>query len=970
MPLGTANDFGHILGWGQKYPGDGRRGESAMLCLQAWVESVISPRSQVVNFDVFGIMPEAGKEHCDFKLCELTGRKGRDPRVQLDGRSQMLMTEAALPVPFLVCLYFSAGFGAEVVSRFQLNRKDRPWKNRLEYVKQGAGIVTQARPPQLGNRMEGVSVRCEGQEYFPPRKGGSEGHGERYREVGFYNINWQANMIHGADRAPACTRLCGTREPVTFNDGCVDMYRMRFRSFLKNPGTKFQTDKRRDMTLRHVGRPGQGVFFQWDGEARFAFSPSGEAFSIHVRKVLNIRVIPVVLGHGFDPKITGDPDNGRPASFAFCGDSPLERQRVRQRMLENVRGELDAALNATKGEMKAAGLPCAGDAGARGTRAAAGCPPSRSLRVDPAVYRLISAWIRACSVQVLALQSALLGALGPAADALGPKRNGKGSKDKDNDTGPPATTAQSKTALADALALIQKAAEGKCEFPDASLGASGIDFVVQLRAGQQGSADHMHVDTAVPDLEIDDDLAERVGSILDGMGRPPRGGSAYAAAPGLPALSGPPRGPAEKVPTTTAAELSAAALSEHDSKYDDIARGTVSTRFRLRDRRKQESACQIRSHADNVGKEHRRRAAAWRARAVQRSPDKAHTLSTASEKLTYKRQSRLKDAIARIQSRNDVCGDQLKPPRRPSFADLVTICSQRSSVVSFEPSSFQEQVGDHEEADDESSDDEDQDQIDSRDARLKLYGEVMKQLVRKKRREYKAKQLRQQQREAFEEMPAEERDAITEVCKLYEDKGRILVRDVPQALAELGLRGNKSSERFSVDNAVRHLSAALITDNSSRPSAAVKPEMTMVPAEHDASDPRCTLHANVANPLWPVQDRPAAASPARSAGSLSPAPPAERHQRRSSSFWKDEGSKGIFVEDFCAVVVPAAHAELHSERADAHFQEFMKVVTDDENMTITLDVFREMVKKRDFDPDCLEAALKSVVDRAEARAEE
>jgi len=361
MPLGTANDFGHILGWGQKYPGDGRRGESAMLCLQAWVESVISPRSQVVNFDVFGIMPEAGKEHCDFKLCELTGRKGRDPRVQLDGRSQMLMTEAALPVPFLVCLYFSAGFGAEVVSRFQLNRKDRPWKNRLEYVKQGAGIVTQARPPQLGNRMEGVSVRCEGQEYFPPRKGGSEGHGERYREVGFYNINWQANMIHGADRAPACTRLCGTREPVTFNDGCVDMYRMRFRSFLKNPGTKFQTDKRRDMTLRHVGRPGQGVFFQWDGEARFAFSPSGEAFSIHVRKVLNI---PVVLGHGFDPKITGDPDNGRPASFAFCGDSPLERQRVRQRMLENVRGELDAALNATKGEMKAAGLPCAGDAGA------------------------------------------------------------------------------------------------------------------------------------------------------------------------------------------------------------------------------------------------------------------------------------------------------------------------------------------------------------------------------------------------------------------------------------------------------------------------------------------------------------------------------------------------------------------------------------------------------------------------------
>jgi len=200
-----------------------------------------------------------------------------------------------------------------------------------------------------------VSVSCEGEEYFPPRKGDSDGDASQYREVGFYNINWQANTMHGADRAPACARLCSTdREPVTFNDGCVDMYRMKFRSFLKNPGPRFQTDKKRDMTLQFSGKPGQGIFFQWDGEARFAFSPTGESFNIHVRRVLNI---PVVLGHFFDAKVTGDPDNGRPASFGFCGDTRQEQEQVRKRLLQNVRGELDAALNATISEMKKAGLP-------------------------------------------------------------------------------------------------------------------------------------------------------------------------------------------------------------------------------------------------------------------------------------------------------------------------------------------------------------------------------------------------------------------------------------------------------------------------------------------------------------------------------------------------------------------------------------------------------------------------------------
>jgi len=354
MPLGTANDFGHVLGWGQKYPGSQDRSELDMLrSLQAWVQGAISPASKVVNFDMWGILPEEGADKCNFKLCELTGKKGMDPRVQVDGKPQLLMKEAGLPVPFIVCLYFSVGFGAEIVSRFQMNRRDRPWKNKLEYFKQGLGIVTQSRPPQVGSRLMGVEVDCEGGGYFPPQRGGDNDKGRLYREVGFYNINWQANMVHGADRAPACARLCSTREPVMFNDGRVDMYRMKFRSLVKNPGLKFQTDKREDMTLTYRGHAGQGIFFQWDGEARFAFSSTGQPIHIHIRRVLNV---PVVLGPWFDPKVTGDPDNGQPVRFHFCGSTHAAREQVRQRILKSVRGELDSELNATQDEIRGACL--------------------------------------------------------------------------------------------------------------------------------------------------------------------------------------------------------------------------------------------------------------------------------------------------------------------------------------------------------------------------------------------------------------------------------------------------------------------------------------------------------------------------------------------------------------------------------------------------------------------------------------
>lgn len=361
MPLGSANDFGHALGWGDKYPGDiessgclGSR-QSALTALQTWVEAVIDPSTSVANFDVFGFMPAEGASACDFKLCELTGRRGRDPKVVVDGKPQLLMKEAGTPVPLFCCLYFSAGLAAYMVARFQMNRRKTPLLNKLEYGRQGAGILTESVPAQLGTGLEGVQIRCGDKHYFPPHSEDGSG-GEKYREVGFLNINWQAGIANGSDRAPICGRACSTREPAKFNDGKIDMYRLKLRSVVKNPGFRIQTDKHDDgMTMTFSGGRGKGIFFQWDGEARFAFSPTGEPFQLNVQKILNL---PVVLGPRYDPRVTGDPHNGREAFFGFEGATPERRAAVRERIVRGIRGELNRELNASREEMIAAGLQC------------------------------------------------------------------------------------------------------------------------------------------------------------------------------------------------------------------------------------------------------------------------------------------------------------------------------------------------------------------------------------------------------------------------------------------------------------------------------------------------------------------------------------------------------------------------------------------------------------------------------------
>jgi len=348
MPLGTANDFGNILGWGQSF-------SDAPRALHEWFTVAIDPRSKVVNFDVWGLMPKAGRDTCDFKVAQLTGQRGRCPNKHGEnGARHLAFKQAGKPVPLLVCLYFSSGIGAYMTSRFELNRHNSRYANRLEYARQCVGIVAESVPPQMQVRLDQVEIDCEGSAYFPPRRNkGIRGRG--YREAGFFNINWQACMFHGADRPSTLGSrfLRSKRQPVCFNDGRLDAFRWKFASFFRNPGFTIQTDKKRDFELRYCGKKGTGLFFQWDGESRFAFNPQGLHFTMYFRKALNI---PVVLGPWHKTAITSDPENGNPVTFEFCGETVEDRDAVRRRILNWVDGKLEEEIIATPEEFRQAEL--------------------------------------------------------------------------------------------------------------------------------------------------------------------------------------------------------------------------------------------------------------------------------------------------------------------------------------------------------------------------------------------------------------------------------------------------------------------------------------------------------------------------------------------------------------------------------------------------------------------------------------
>jgi hypothetical protein len=145
------------------------------------------------------------------------------------------------------------------------------------------------------------------------------------------------------------------------------MYRMRFKSYLKNPGRTMQTDRRKDMTLSFEAHsdktpsegsveavrkaaPAKGLFVQFDGEPRFAFSPTGQRFDLMIRKVMNL---PVVIGPFSKEPVEKD----KKVEFEIYGDTPEDKEQTRLRIIKSLNGTLDAELHATEDDLKAVNLP-------------------------------------------------------------------------------------------------------------------------------------------------------------------------------------------------------------------------------------------------------------------------------------------------------------------------------------------------------------------------------------------------------------------------------------------------------------------------------------------------------------------------------------------------------------------------------------------------------------------------------------
>jgi len=357
MPLGTGNDLGAILGWGRKYPGytqvpHGSKDRHAHNLVQ-WFDAAVAITTPVVNFDVWGYMPAPGKDAMDVKICELASAETQNHE------TVYTMKPPDVVVPFLVLLYSSFGWSAAGVARFQLARHETQIGNTIEYGRVGLGLLTGPKSPQLRNNLEGVTVTMPPGEplesngtnkYFPPGKKPDQ----HYWEVGFMNINsYTGGILTGQDRAPLSRRWCACgagRKRVEFGDGKADFYREKQTTTAVKTGTVLQTDKRRGGVFEFAAAKGKGLFLQYDGEARFAFHPEGNAWRMDVQHVLTIPVVCSPSAH--------KAPSSAPVCFRVEGNS-VEVERVRQRIKKWVEGGLVQELNATADEIRSAGIPLA-----------------------------------------------------------------------------------------------------------------------------------------------------------------------------------------------------------------------------------------------------------------------------------------------------------------------------------------------------------------------------------------------------------------------------------------------------------------------------------------------------------------------------------------------------------------------------------------------------------------------------------
>mmetsp|Transcript_36965 Transcript_36965/g.81165 ORF Transcript_36965/g.81165 Transcript_36965/m.81165 type:complete len:1096 (+) Transcript_36965:22-3309(+) len=274
MPLGTGNDFSGVLGWGRSIDP-----VSDIVRTASWFKSAVCVRRPVRAFDVWGLQPL--QPHV-LKACEVAGFDEKHT-------DRCTFKVAGPSVPFLFLSYFSLGYEAFVVSLVELNRTNSRIRNFLEYAKAGyAGLVgAKRRNVDLTGVVVSVPEGPRKGQYFPPSD--RPGISSEYANVGCMNINSFSGGTWSA------------RDPARFDDGYIDLFRQRnlFANVLRR-GRTYDTEKQPRAIIRVPARL-PGVHCQWDGEARFLFSPSKEDVDIEVMRVMSI---PVATGPETDTQET------------------------------------------------------------------------------------------------------------------------------------------------------------------------------------------------------------------------------------------------------------------------------------------------------------------------------------------------------------------------------------------------------------------------------------------------------------------------------------------------------------------------------------------------------------------------------------------------------------------------------------------------------------------------------------------